>query len=214
MKFTLTRNAGIGLASWFLWTVLVSECLTQEIQQDVQKFDQQDKFRQLEEILPTPNSFRTGSGAPGTEYWQQKVDYEIDVQIDDEKQQLHGSEKITYQNNSHDHLNYLWLQLDANIFAPDSQGNLSRTADQLQRMEFRRFKGMMAARTFDGQHHITRCEDASTGNTLKHTIVETMMRVDLPAELAPGESFKFNMDWNYRINNAREIRGRSGLRVF
>ncbi len=214
MNHTLTRVSGIGLACWLLWSGLVSGGLTQEVQQDVQKFDQQDKFRQLEEILPTPNSFRTGSGAPGAEYWQQKVDYEIDVQIDDENQQLHGSEKITYQNNSRDPLNYLWLQLDANIFRPDSQGNLSRSADQLQQMEFRRLKGMMAARTFDGQHHITRCEDASTGNPLKHTIVETMMRVDLPQPLAPGESFSFTVDWNYAINNAREIRGRTGYEFF
>jgi hypothetical protein len=52
------------------------------------KLGQPDKFRQLEEVLPTPNTYRTASGAPGHEYWQQKVDYDIDVELDDEKQRI------------------------------------------------------------------------------------------------------------------------------
>ena len=78
--------------------------------QRFKKFSQEDKFRQLEEILPTPNRERAASGAPGSDYWQQKVDYEIDIRLNDETQELFGKEVITYTNNSKDRLSYLWLQ--------------------------------------------------------------------------------------------------------
>ena len=169
-----------------------------------QKFSQQDKFRQLEEILPTPNAARTASGAPAQGYWQQQVDYEIDVRIDEETQRLTGSEAITYTNNSPDTLRYLWLQLDANIHRPDSDANLTRTTDEdLNRMPFRAMKSLLAKEDFDGAIEITKCVDSQTNRPLQHTIVKTMMRVDLPAPLEPGESFKFEIDWNYEINNAR-----------
>lgn len=179
-----------------------------------EKFSQEDKFRQLEEILPTPNAERTGSGAPGSGYWQQKVDYEIDVRIDDEKQQLFGREKINYTNNSKDKLTYVWLQLDANIHTPDSDANLTTTTSDIDRMGFRSLKVMLAKEVFDGGFKITRCDDSRTKKPLNHTIVKTMMRVDLPAPLEPGKSFEFEIDWNYQINNARVIRGRSGCEFF
>jgi hypothetical protein len=179
-----------------------------------EKFSQEDKFRQLEEILPTPNAARAASGAPGSGYWQQKVDYDIDIRLDDEKQELFGKEVITYTNNSQDKLSYVWLQLDANIHRADSDANMIRTTDDLQGMGFSTLKLMLAKEVFDGGFHITRVEDSSTKKTLKHTIVKTMMRVDLPAKLGPGESFAFEIDWNYEINNARMFRGRSGCEYF
>ena len=91
-----------------------------------------DKFRQLEELLPSPNETRTASGAPGHDYWQQEVDYKIHVTLDDEKQRLLGSEEIRYKNNSPDTLRYLWVQLDANKLTPDSDHVLSQSATSLQ----------------------------------------------------------------------------------
>lgn len=178
------------------------------------KFSQQDKFRQLEEILPTPNQFRTGSGAPGPGYWQQKVDYEIDVKLNDTDQTIHGSEVITYTNNSKDQLKYLWLQLDGNIHRPDSDANLTTTSQPFDKLEFRRLKSILAKEVFDGGFNITRCADMQTHRDLHHTIVKTMMRVDLPAPLQTGESFKFAVDWNYKINNSKVVRGRSGCEYF
>src|SRR5215210_1753229 len=87
-----------------------------------------DKFRQLEEILPTPNEYRTASGAPGHRYWQQRADYAIDVELDDAKQRITAKETVTYYNNSPDALSYLWLQLDQNIFEPGSEANSTRAA--------------------------------------------------------------------------------------
>jgi hypothetical protein len=84
-----------------------------------------DKFRQLEELLPTPNEQRTASGAPGRGYWQQRADYVIDAELDDVNQAITGRETITYTNHSPDSLAYLWLQLDANIFAKDSDNRVT-----------------------------------------------------------------------------------------
>lgn len=178
------------------------------------KFNQQDKFRQLEQDLPTPNGFRTGSGAPGPGYWQQQVDYEVDVRLDDEKQQIFGSEVIAYKNNSPDTLRYLWLQLDANIHRPNSDAKLATTSPGIERIPFKQLQGMLVRRVFDGGITISKCIDAATKQPLDYTVVKTMMRVDLPQPLKPGESFKFGVDWYYRINNAKLVRGRSGFEYF
>lgn len=178
------------------------------------KFNQEDKFRQMESILPTPNSARAASGAPGHQYWQQKVDYEIDIRLNDETQELFGKEKITYTNNSKDPLNYLWLQLDANIHKPDSDANLVATTEALDRLSFRAARAMKIKEVFDGGFNITRCQATKSRKKLKFTIVKTMMRVDLPKPLRPGKTFEFEVDWNYEINNARVVRGRSGCEYF
>src|ERR1700690_4470713 len=80
----------------------------------------QGKFEQLGQLLPTPNEYRTGSGSPGPKYWQQRADYVINAELNDENQSITGSETITYSNNSPEALKYLWLQLDQNINAKDN----------------------------------------------------------------------------------------------
>src|SRR6188472_1030231 len=73
-----------------------------------------NRFEQLGTILPTPNEFRTDSGAPGPKYWQQRCDYDIVCELDEPNRRLNGKETITYYNNSPDVLTYLWIQLDEN----------------------------------------------------------------------------------------------------
>src|SRR5215212_9825264 len=144
-----------------------------------------DKFRQLEEILPTPNEYRTASGAPGHRYWQQRADYSIDVELDDAGQNLTGRETITYYNNSPDAPSYLWLQLDQNIFDKESEANTSRAAPAFTllgegqtepEISFSTIDRLLAASVFEGGHRITAVRDAK-GNPLRHTVVRTMMRV-------------------------------------
>ncbi len=172
-----------------------------------------DKFRQLEELLPTPNIYRTASGAPGHEYWQQQVDYEIDVELDDENQRIIGSERITYHNNSPDTLRYLWVQLDANIFAPESHAVLTSLAPNMESASYRSIEGMLERQTFDGSAKITAILDGR-GNPMAATINDTMMRVDLDRPLEPGRSMRFSIDWNYEINNSKIVRGRTGYEYF
>lgn len=185
-----------------------------------------DKFRQLEEILPTPNEYRTASGAPGHRYWQQRADYSIDIELDDVGQRLTGRETITYYNNSPDPLNYLWLQLDQNLFDKDSEANITSTAPtftlpggatagpQAQpQISFPVIDRVLAASVFEGGYRITAVRDAKA-NPLKYTLVRTMMRIELPQPLAPGQNTVFSVEWNYKINDARRLGGRTGYEFF
>jgi hypothetical protein len=178
-----------------------------------QKYGQADKFRQLEEILPTPNGYRNAAGEPGPEYWQQRADYVIDVELDDERQHLTGSEQITYHNLSPHFLRYLWLQIDSNIFSPDSDANVLRTSTPSERLSLDALKKLQAHDAFDGGAKITSVVD-EVGKSLAHTIVKTMMRVDLPQPLPPGESYKFSVQWNYQVNDSDIAPGRTGCEYF
>lgn len=174
-----------------------------------------DAFRQLEEVLPTANSYRNASGAPGHAYWQQKVDYEIDVELDDEKQILSASEVITYKNNSPDQLKYIWLQLDQNRFHPNSMANRHQTAPSIgSRMSYKRFNSMLKAKTFPGGFRILEVSDSATSRKLHYEIVGTNMRIDLPSVLLPKEDFRFKVRWSYNIPDATILRGRGGFEHF
>ena len=172
-----------------------------------------DKFRQLEEILPTPNEQRTGSGAPGHQYWQQKVDYAIDVELDDANQRIIAAETITYLNNSPDTLTYLWLQLDQNRFRADSDDLLTRTAPNMtEGVAINAMEAYLRDHKKYG-HNITAVKDA-TGAPLAYTIVKTMMRIDLKEPLKPGQSIAFSVNWNYFVPLGKAMDGRGGLEFF
>ncbi|HAA10165.1 MAG TPA: aminopeptidase, partial [Cytophagales bacterium] len=170
------------------------------------------KFEQLGTELRSPNMFRTASGAPGPNYWQQQADYEIDVTLDEEKLQIIGSETITYTNNSPDPLRYLWVQLDQNMRAEDSDTYKTEETEMNDEMGKRQLQRLFGY-NFDGGHKIQKVTDAN-GNDLAYTINWTMMRVDLPEELAPGGTFEFNIDWYYNINDRNLMGGRGGYEYF
>ena len=200
--------------SLFLLVFMFSGGAFVSAQEPIKKFDQEDKFRQLEEILPTPNDYRSASGAPGHRYWQQKIDYVIDVEIDDDKQLLIGSEEITYTNKSPDPLRYVWLQLDPNIRQPHSDRAVTETMGDTDRMSLDGVRGMMYRKKWDGGIKISKVIDAKTQDKLKFSIVKTMMRIDLPEPLAKDESYKFIVDWKYQINDSKLVRGRTGFEKF
>lgn len=181
------------------------------------KTDPTDKFRQLEEVLPTANEYRTASGAPGHRYWQQRADYVIDVELDDVNQRIIGKETVTYKNLSPDTLNYIWLQLDQNIFAKDSDSVTTRTAPNFDQANENGIPisalEQVAARTYDGRVTLTSVKDAR-GNNLQYAVVKTMMRINLPQPLAPNQNFVFSVEWNHAINNQRVFGGRGGYEYF
>ncbi len=170
-----------------------------------------DKFRQLEWELPTPSTYRTASGAPGHQYWQQKADYDLSVSIDDAEQTLNGTGTVTYHNLSPDRLDYLWLQLDQNMRAKDSDTHKIRTGTLNDSISIGQLKGMVDL--FDGGFRILKVTDAG-GKALKYTINKTMMRIDLPRTLAAGASYTFKVEWWYPINDRMKYGGRSGLEYF
>ena len=169
----------------------------------------QDPFRQLEELWPTPNEVRTASGAPGPQYWQQKVDYEIDVRIDDQHQRLEGEERIHYHNHSPHSLSYLWIQLEQNKFTHNSLSNRSQSVQGMDSIYYGSLRSYHALKERPGGHEIHWVRDRR-GRPLKYTIVDTMMRVDLPNPIKSGEDFIFSISWAYQIMKHKEVWGRSG----
>jgi hypothetical protein len=171
----------------------------------------QKKFAQLEQELPTPNEFRTASGAPGNHYYQQKADYKMNITIDDETQKLMGVETITYTNNSPDQLNYLWLQLDQNIYSENSDSKLI----EIEKMEDFKSVGDIRKKFFnyDGGFKIDNITTTS-GQKMKYFINKTMMRIDLDKPLMSKASVSFQIKWWYNINDRMAVGGRSGYEYF
>lgn len=188
----------------FTFTVFLAQA------QDVPNMNT-NKFRQLKQELATPNVYRTAAGAPGHEYYQQKADYVMDIELDDEKQIIRGTSTITYTNNSPDKLEYLWLQLDQNMRAQNSNTRLIQTGQIGKQMSFNQLARMHLE--FDGGFKIDYVRDKS-GNALSYTINQTMMRINLPRALAPGKTYIMQVKWWYNINNRDEIGGRSGYEYF
>jgi hypothetical protein len=171
----------------------------------------QKKFAQLDQELPTANEFRTASGAPGNHYYQQKADYKMNITIDDETQKLSGIETITYTNNSPDQLNYLWLQLDQNIYSENSETKLI----EVEKMEDFKSVGDIRKRFFnyDGGFKIEQITSTS-GQKMRYFINKTMMRIDLDKPLMPKTSVSFQIKWWYNINDRMAVGGRSGYEYF
>jgi hypothetical protein len=162
------------------------------------------KFEQLDQALPTPNSYRSGSGAPGQNYWQQRADYVITAEVDDKTQVLTGSETITYHNNSPEKLNFLWLQLDQNLFAENSMTDLSRTGVVSDSVPAKFFSFTANAGPYKGGYTIKSVKDAA-GKSLPYVINNTMMRVDLPLPLNTGEKFVFSVDWSFQEKDRNAV---------
>jgi hypothetical protein len=177
----------------------------------------QGKFEQLGQLLPTPNEYRTGSGSPGPKYWQQRADYIINAELNDDNQSITGSETITYSNNSPDPLKYLWIQLDQNINAKDNNFSKIATYSVKDSVNTKDMASNLALYDFDGGYKIKSVRDAA-GKALPCTVNQTMMRIDLPYPLPSGQKISFSIDWSFNINdrvrNATFNDGRSGMEYF
>ncbi len=186
----------------FIALIIVSPSFAQEINSNHGK-----RFEQLERMLRDPSVYRTASGAPGPQYWQQRADYVIEAELDDENQRLTGKEKITYWNNSPDPLDYLWIQLDENVRHPDNDAYKFNPSSIRERMSYRQIDGL-DGHDNDWGFHITKVEDAR-GAAMSYTINQTMMRIDLKSTLKPGDKITFNIDWWYNTT-PRSVSGARG----
>ncbi len=190
-------------------SVLIAISLTASAQKNWQ-----GKFEQLGTTLPTPNEYRTASGAPGQAYWQQQADYVITITLNEKNHSITGSETITYTNNSPDVLTYLWIQLDQNMRAKTSSTAKIKTSSiKKNEMSTKSFQAISGVENFDGGFNIATVKDAS-GKDLKYIINQTMMRIDMPVKLNKGEKFIFNIAWSYNINDRMQLGGRSGYEYF
>lgn len=172
-----------------------------------------EKFAQLGAELVSPTEARLASGAPGPTYWQQQADYKIDVTLDDKRQLIRGTETVTYHNNSPHTLRYIWLQLDQNRYRKDADDVLTKTAPNFEKLGFKTMASLLLRDKFEGGVDIQSVTDAN-GKALDHTVVKTMMRVDLPAPLHSGEQLVFNVKWQHNIINAIFGGPRGGYEYF
>jgi hypothetical protein len=173
-----------------------------------------NKFEQLGTILPTPNEYRTASGAPGPKYWQQRADYDIKATLDEKNLMLHGAETITYFNNSPDVLTYIWLQLDENEHSTTKNAGYPDGSSLGRGMSPAMIDNLEEAKTDNGLGvNILKITDL-LGAKLKYTVNKTMMRVELPTALKPGQKFAFKVDWNYKITDRMTVGGRGGFEFF
>ncbi len=194
--------------------ILLFQNTISQAQQPNSQYNSNTRFEQLGGALPTPNSYRTASGAPGKDYWQNRADYDIKAELDDQNQSMTASEVITYKNFSPDELRYLWVQLDQNNFKKDGIAQLTSTSTVTERTTFGRLD--MAANVLKKKEYgykILAVKDRA-GAPLKYTINETMMRIDLPTPLKPNASVSFSIDWSFNITDAVATRARSGYEFF
>ncbi|WP_422083890.1 M1 family metallopeptidase [Ulvibacterium sp.] len=173
----------------------------------------QNKFKQLYEEFATPNTYRSASGAPGPDYYQQQADYVMDIELDDKNARIYGEETITYTNNSPDDLEYLWLQLDQNVRIKDTKSALRNETRIAQAERVESFVKKYVSEPFDGGFNIEFVKDVN-GRPLSYTINQTMMRIDIPRPLKSKEQISFSIKWNYNIPDHTVNRARSGYEYF
>ncbi|MEO5683764.1 MAG: M1 family metallopeptidase [Chitinophagaceae bacterium] len=195
-------------------TLFACSILTAQNTQNNPGSNHGNKFEQLGTILPTPNEYRTASGAPGPKYWQQRCDYDIKAELDEPGLKLNGSETVTYFNNSPNSLTYLWLQLDENEHSGKDNANYQDENSMPRQMTDNTLKRMETAVNGEGGGvNLLKVTDA-LGKPLKYTVNKTMMRLELPVTLKPGQQFVFKIDWNYKITDRLSAGGRGGYERF
>ena len=172
-----------------------------------------NRFEQLGTILPTPNEYRTASGAPGPKYWQQRCDYDIVCELDEPNRKLNGKETLTYFNNSPDVLTYLWLQLDENQHSSKNNSGYQGSSTMPKTVNEQDIDRMSGKKEKEYGDNIIKVTNAA-GVPLKYTINKTMMRVELPQALKPGQQFIFKIEWNFNIIERTKYGGRGGFEYF
>ena len=173
----------------------------------------QSKFKQLYEEFSSPNTYRSASGAPGPDYYQQQADYDMKITLDDKNARLYGEETITYTNNSPDALEFLWVQLDQNVRASDSKSPLRNGNGVNMAYTAGNFAQTYMTDPFDGGFNIEYVKNTN-GKALSYTINQTMMRINLPSALQSGGQVSFSIKWWYNIPDHTVNRARSGYEYF
>ncbi len=155
-------------------------------------------------------------GSPGPEYWQQRVDYEIECALDENMRRLTGKERITYHNQSPSTLSYLWLQLDENEHSTESRKHHQESNKISAIMSEQSLRMLEPWRELGKYGHQILSIKNANGEPMTYMLHETMLRLDLPKPLKPGEQFEFEVEWYYnlidRIHSASW--GRGGYEYF
>ncbi len=141
---------------------------------------------------PAGNTYRSASGAPGPMYWQNSADYLIHATLSEKDTTITGDVAITYTNNSPDNLDYLWLQLDQNLFNSASRGAKATPVDG----------DRFDANGFEGGFNIGSVMVTYDGKTypLQPVITDTRMQLRLKNLLLPkGDKIELNITYSFKI---------------
>lgn len=211
----MKKSISIAFLIFASFATFAQEVKKEEVKKEPQGHTDINKFSQMYAEMATPNMFRTASGAPGPAYYQQRADYQINLELDDKLSRIYGSETVTYYNNAPESLDYLWVQLDQNIAKRTSQTPLIDNQTMPPATSAENFTNSYLGKGFDGGYNLDYVKDAK-GNAMKYTINNTMMRIDLPQPLKKGEKVVFSIKWWYNINNYMKDggNGRSGYELF
>ncbi len=183
----------------FFWFSVLLTCVLLSGKTVDAQSNHAQKFEQMGQLLPDPNTYRGVDGAPGPDYWQQRCDYDIKCFLDVENLLLRGSEVITYHNQSPHTLKYLWLQLDENQHSVENDNQYFDPSSINPVMSEKELRMLETWRERAGYgHQIEDVRDVN-GDSLHYVINQTMMRVDLPRPLASGDSYSFVVEWHYKI---------------
>lgn len=178
------------------------------------KGDFHDAFRQLDEILPTPTEKRTANGKPGPAYWQQRADYKINIELDEEQKRLTGNQVIRYYNNSPHSLPYIWLQLEQNRFRNDSEARLSEAINQTQDDDLS-YSALAREQAYADGDYGFQIKEVRIGNTpAQYNVMGTLMRIDLTRPLNSGGQLTLNIRWQHNLIDEARVSGRSGYEYF
>jgi hypothetical protein len=174
------------------WLVVYSLIISNKIySQAIGNYDQHEVFAPI--FYPAfGDKVRTAAGIPGPEYWQNQADYSIQATLDDVNQEIFGKVQIGYKNNSPEPLAFLWLQLDQNIYKPDSRGEESTPLSG----------GRYANHGFDGGYQIKSVRVEYQGHEEKiHFLVnDTRMQIFLSQLLKGyGDSLKIIIEYSFGI---------------
>jgi hypothetical protein len=176
---------------WFLLMNGLFLLLSFAFSQDTVNYDQHEAFAPL--FYPSyGDEVRTAGGTPGPQYWQNSADYSIQASLDDENQKISGTVTITYRNNSPEALPFVWLQLDQNVYKPDSRAQATTPVSGSR----------YANLGFDGGYDIRSVALLDNGREekAKYSISDTRMQILLPTPLkAHGDSLKIKIEYSFGI---------------
>ncbi|WP_053969781.1 M1 family metallopeptidase [Mangrovimonas sp. ST2L15] len=167
---------------------------------NAQKQPWQGKFEPIDNLITPPSTYRTASGAPGRDYWQQRADYNIKASLDEKTKVLSGEETITYYNNSPDELTYVWMQLEQNVNKKEGESFGDAFGGVRDSISSLNMQYLTRAIEFPAGHTIKYVKNAS-GKDLKTLVNQTMMKVFLDSPLKSGETTQFQISWSYPITD-------------
>ena len=138
------------------------------------------------------NIMRSADGSPNVGYWQNRVDYQISASLNDETNEITGSVTINYKNNSPHKLEFLWLQLDQNLFNKSSRGQARMPVGQRSRYGD-------SKSSFEGGYKIASVKYTSGSAAADYIVTDTRMQIRLAKALNPGDGVSFKIEYAFTL---------------